>query len=171
MTEQGRKTKKIPILGKRGQGIFAIVDEEDYQTVARFRWYINPGGYVFMHRLEAVGQLSSFMHRLILKPEKGRIVDHVDGNPLNNTRVNLRICNSHENMRNTRLRTNNVSGYKGVYQEKGLWISQINKYGKTTRIGKHQTKEEAARAYDLKAIELYGDFARTNFSKEDYGLR
>lgn len=106
------------------------------------------------------------MHREIMRAPEGVLVDHRDGDGLHNWRENLRNCTDAQNKMNRKvISANNTSGYKGVSwsKKKRKWIAQsmINK--KHIFIGHFSTPEEAARAYDEKARELFGEFARTNF--------
>ena len=109
------------------------------------------------------------LHRAILNPPKKMVVDHINGNGLDNRRENLRVCTVAENTKNQRLPANNKSGYKGVHKNyKGdkRWSVNIMYKGKTRYVGRFDTPEEGARAYDAKAKELYGKFARLNFPEE-----
>lgn len=91
-------------------------------------------------------------------------VDHINENRKDNRLSNLRTCNNGENMRNRGPQKNNKSGFKGVYQDKksGKWISKINFESKAYHCGLYKNKEDAARAYDIKCLELHGEFAKTN---------
>jgi hypothetical protein len=93
-------------------------------------------------------------------------VDHIDNNPLNNRRQNLRICAPHENSMNQRAKKGCTSRFKGVHfrKKKGSWVSRITVCGERRYIGEFLSEEEAARAYDAEAIRLHGEFARTNAS-------
>jgi len=125
-------------------------------------WYCSPNG----HRQRRQATLS--IHRLITEAPKGMHVDHINGNPLDNRKSNLRICTHAENSNNTGPRKNNTSGYKGVYWAKRnkRWLAQITHNGKQVYIGHYKDKEEAARAYDAKAKELHGEYAYLNFPDE-----
>lgn len=92
------------------------------------------------------------------------LVDHIDGNRLNNRRYNLRTCDNHGNCRNRGKSKNNQSGYKGVFLRKktGTWICSITKNRKKVFLGDFKTKEEAALAYNEAAIRLHGEFAKLN---------
>ena len=106
------------------------------------------------------GQITMAMHRLIMGiQDGGPIIDHWDGNGLNNTRANLRVTEQPYNLGNSRRRKDNTSGFKGVSPNLGRWRSNVaGRY-----IGVFDTAEEAARAYDEKARELWGEFAQVNF--------
>lgn len=107
-----------------------------------------------------------FLHRLLMPTAS--YVDHVDGNPRNNTRSNLRKCTLSQNQGNRRLNKNNVSGYKGVgiHSQTGLWRARITvtKAGKSREkhLGLYETPEAAARAYNKAAVKYFGEFAKLN---------
>jgi len=105
------------------------------------------------------------MHRVILDAPMNMLVDHINGNGLDNRRENLRICTNTENLRNRGKDRDNTSGYKGVVIKKGekKFRAQIRVNQKTIHLGSFSTPEEAARAYDDAAREYFGEFAWTNF--------
>jgi len=102
------------------------------------------------------------MHRLIGNPPKGSIVDHINQNKLDNRRGNLRICGKSENAANSRLRRDNTSGYRGIFFERRRWRAGIHFKGHFVVIGRYDTREEAALAYNIAAIGVYGEFASLN---------
>ena len=93
----------------------------------------------------------------------GKSVDHRDGNRLNNSRANLRVCEHYENLRNRGKQKNNTTGFCGVYKNRDRYQAQIKMNGKCLYFGTYPTPEEAARAYDEAALKLHGEFARLNF--------
>jgi hypothetical protein len=106
------------------------------------------------------------MHRAVMGVEDKRYVDHQNHNGLDNRRKNLRIATWEENCWNKRKpNTNSSSIYKGVMWDKrrGNWQVMIGYKGKKIFIGYFDDEQEAARAYDAKAKELYGEFAALNF--------
>ena len=119
------------------------------------------------------------MHKFIMNAPKGMCVDHINHDGLDNRRENLRICTYSQNSQNKRRRVNSRSGYKGVYQipEKYKVRKRFQAYigdpntpatnKRNIRLGTYLTAEEAARVYDKKAKELFGEFAELNFP-EDY---
>lgn len=142
-------------------GAFTWVDEIDYARFGDLRWWLRDG---YVVRRE--GKKDVRLHRLILNAGLGDVVDHIDGDPLNNRRMNLRICTQAGNMRNRRkFKGTLTSKFKGVHKAKasGLWIAKIGFEGKQRHIGCFSTEEEAARAYDQEARRLFGEFARPNF--------
>jgi hypothetical protein len=105
-----------------------------------------------------------YLHRLLLEPPKGLEVDHINGNPLDNRRENLRLATRAQNNYNQVSGRKNTSGFKGVCWDKkrGMWKAQIRANGINYNIGHYHTPEEAHEAYKLKAVELHGEYA--NFS-------
>lgn len=154
----------VPLHGRGG--IFhgwTIVDIADVEKVRDIAWTLDPRGYVAGR--PPGFKSSTTLHRwLIFDGAKGKeVVDHADGDRLNNRRSNLRVCSSAENAKNTRLGQNNTSGAKGVSLDvNGKWRARIWKDRKEIRIGTFDTIEESAAAYDKAASELHGEFAATN---------
>ena len=105
------------------------------------------------------------MHRMIMQAPKGVEVDHINGNGLDNRRENLRLATRHENCRNARKQQGCSSRYRGVswYKTKQRWESRLNFNGRLYHLGYHDDEEDAARIYDNKARELFGDFVTVNF--------
>ncbi|MGB8225377.1 MAG: AP2/ERF family transcription factor [Sedimentisphaerales bacterium] len=155
---------------KLTQNKFAIVDQEDYEKLNANKWYAKRCGRNFYaHRKNGAGATMS-MHRQIMKPPRGYCVDHKNGDGLNNTRNNLRIVTTAENNYNKRKSLNvRSSKYKGVSIDKrtNKWRAIIYyKYIKI-HLGCFDSEEEAARAYDEAARELYGEYAMLNFTTEN----
>jgi hypothetical protein len=154
-------TKEIPLT----RGKFAIVDDDDYEYLSNHKWYaINSGGYATRSYVEDGKRIFVRMHRLIMNVPEGFIVDHIDGNTLNNQKSNLRICTRAENCRNRGLNKNNTSGYKGVMRNKSKnrWAAVVMYNREKVNCGHYKCKHEAATAYNLKAIELFGEYAWLN---------
>ena len=95
--------KQIPLTKNK----FTLVDDEDYELVNKYNWYFGAG---YARSMEKI-----LMHRLIMKAKKGQMIDHIDGNGLNNQRSNLRFCTHSQNMANKKGFKNTSSKYKGVY--------------------------------------------------------
>ena len=137
-----------------------IISSASLELILPYTWCVEGTGYVMSRTNgEAIK-----MHRLITNAPKGIFVDHIDGNPLNNRLDNLRLCLKQQNEFNTKIRSDNVSGYKGVSfdKRKHHYRAYITKDGKQYFLGYFSTKEEAAIAYNQKTTELFGAFARLN---------
>jgi hypothetical protein len=162
-------TKLIPL----SQGKHAIVDDEDYDFLVQWKWHLM-GRYAGRVITDSTTrkQQSVAMHRIILNTPQGMHTDHINGDGLDNRRENLRICTPSENIRNqkTRKRRTGDAQYKGTFfiKELGKWRAGVCVNGNTHYLGLFASEVDAARAYDQKARELHGDFARPNFS-EQYG--
>lgn len=106
-----------------------------------------------------------YLYRHILKADEGIVVDHINGNPLDNRKSNLRLCSQAENCYNSAKRSGAKSKYKGVSirDEAKPFRARLHKDGKEYHLGSFETEIEAAIAYDVKAKEMFGEFARLNF--------
>jgi hypothetical protein len=146
------------------EGLYAYVDAADYEWLSRWNWHTTSAGYAARHDKGK----TVLMHRLIMQPPKGMVVDHVDGSRSNNCRFNLRVCTRAENQRNQRKQRGAFSQYKGVYYQKqrGKIYVQYQFEGHAQKLGNFENEIDAARAYDYKAVELFGEFARVNFPRE-----
>lgn len=150
------------------RGYVALVDDEDFDWLSRWKWIVHthPRGYDTALRCvpaaEGGGQVK--MHRAILGARPGLVVDHINGNTLDNRRCNLRLCTHAENMRNRRPHKNNAVGFKGVnLHANGSYVARIRADGRNVRLGTFACPVEAARAYDAAARRFHGEFARLNF--------
>jgi hypothetical protein len=161
---QSTETDRRIIALSKGQ--FAIVDAADFDWLSRFKWHCvitNNIAYAYHCFCDkTVG-----MHRFIMKPGQSLVVDHIDGNGLNNTRGNLRICTREQNVHN-RKGGGKTSQYKGVCRKKHSkkWYAGIKKNEQHIHIGYFEREIDAAKAYDEKARQLFGEFAYLNFPNE-----
>ncbi len=149
------------------KGKHAIVDAADYPALARYKWYAQgpkKNGAFYAYRGHRGRTIS--MHRQIMKPPKGMVVDHINGNGLDNRRCNLRICTHLQNLQNTRRHRPGKSRFRGVYPRGDKWQASIQHDGKPLYLGLFDDECEAARARDRKALELAGEFAVLNFPDE-----
>lgn len=161
-------TREVPLT----RGYVALVDDEDFERVAAKKWtaLVRPRRVSAQHywregpKVKGVG-LGPF----IMEPPPGMQVDHANGDPLDNRRCNLRICTPEQNMQNRRtpLRAQRSTPFKGVQQvPSGRYRALVFANGREHWAGTHDTAEGAARAYDAKALEVHGEFARLNFPTE-----
>jgi len=107
------------------------------------------------------------MHREIIRAPEGLLVDHIDGNGLNNRKSNLRLCTHSQNTYNRRPNRNCSSRYKGIsfHKMSKKWEVAICCKGKREHLGRFDDEVKAALAYDRKAKQLFGEFAYLNFPK------
>jgi len=135
------------------------VDLDDINRVNEHEWFYS-NGYI----KALINDKWVTLHRFIMNPSAEQIVDHIDGDKLNNMKENLRLCSKAENQRNQKIHKNNTSGYKGVrWNEKDKrWRAYIRKDSKSIYIGNFKELKEAVIAYNNKAIELFGEFAKIN---------
>lgn len=136
-----------------------IVDDEDYEKFGSMKWCSsNKRGkwYVTSKR--------GYLARIILNAPKGSFVDHIDGNPLNNQRSNLRLSTNQENLRNRGKTKKNTSGFKGVSWDKITknWRAQIKFDYRIHFLGRFKTKEQAHEAYVNACYNLHGKYANPN---------
>jgi hypothetical protein len=156
---------------------FVLVDEEDYHFVSSFNWIVSVrhGRPARVFRAFYLGyekstrrsiRLNVSLHRLLLDVlESDVLVDHIDGNPLNNQRANLRIATRQQNAQNRngqRDRRQRSGEYLGVYRQGNRYRAQLVHNYKMYRLGLFDTPQEAALAYNAKAKELRGKFATLN---------
>lgn len=147
------------------------LDDED-AALLELKWYTNftKSGKLMRLQTEVFSlktgkRLTAIkLHRVVmgLLPHDPRIVDHIDGNPANNCKDNLRICSQAENVCNQAKGMRNTSGFKGAYwhKEKRKWLASIQANRKTIFLGYFDTPEEAHEAYCRAAKKYHGEFAR-----------
>lgn len=153
--------KKIPLT----HGKFAIVDDEDYEWLNQYKWCaVKIRNTYYAMRAEKGEHIA--MHREILGLVKGdgKQTDHRNHNGLDNWRCNMRVCTHSQNQHNQR-KQNGTSKYKGVswYKRDKKWRVCIQINERRICIGYFDNEIDAAKAYDTKAKELFGEFAYCNF--------
>lgn len=147
---------------KLTQGYVALVDDEDFDNVNQFEWHVSKCETKFYARRSLGKRKYQFLHQFIMG---SKWIDHIDDIGLNCQKHNLRKCTNSQNQMNSRPRKNTASKYKGVSKcsEANRWQSQIKLSGKIFYLGIFKDEIDAAKAYDTKAIELFGEFAYLNF--------
>jgi hypothetical protein len=150
------------------KGKVAIIDDEDAQFVLKHKWRARSNGKGWYARTNIrVGdkQRTITMHRMILDAPRGSVVDHINHNPLDNRRCNLRFASPSQSNYNARKHQDNTSGYKGVYYERDrkTFRASINHERVRYRLGRFPSAEEAARVYDTAARVFHGEYACLNF--------
>lgn len=138
-----------------------VVDECDYQRLNAYRWWsVDMGGYVYA--FTKIDGKRVGMHRLIVRAPEGKVVDHINGDTLDNQRSNLRVCLQSENMRNRKQSSHSSQPYKGVEACKGRWRARITVDGKRRHLGLFDLPEDAHKAYAAASKALHGEFGRAS---------
>lgn len=153
------------------RGLVTIVDEADAEAVLAHRWYANVSGSkrqrISARRNTWVNGKRGlvYLHRWLLNAPIGVEIDHINRNSLDNRRSNLRMASRSQNCANRPAATGT---FKGVtwHKDAQRWVAQIAVEGKNRHIGCFLTEEEAALAYDVAALDAFGEFAWLNFGGE-----
>lgn len=166
--------KKIPLTKDQ----VVLVDDEDFRWLSLWDWnayfdkkYSTPTYHArrTVHFKLPDGTPSSqtlLMSRFIMNPEYNEVVDHIDGDTLNNQKKNLRVCSHAENCRNRS--PQNGRKFKGITWSKASkkWTACLYLMGKRKHLGYFNDPSDAAHAYDIAARKTYGKFARLNFQRD-----
>lgn len=160
-------SKLIPLT----QGQNALVDDDVYEWASQYKWCFMRvyRHYGYAARAGTNPKRTIYLHREIARPVDGLVIDHINGDTLDCRRENLRLCTTKQNFRNAHPhRTGKLSPFKGIAKVGKKWQASITVDGKGVYLKRHATQEQAARAYDRAALKYFGDFARTNFPREEY---
>jgi HNH endonuclease/AP2 domain len=152
-------------------GYVSLIDDEDYPLISRSRWFLKIKKKKFFYARTATRvngkTVHVDMHRLLMNPLPGVLVDHINGNGLDNQRCNLRLATNAQNQQNRFARHGGSSRFKGVNFDPSRpnkpWRSQIYCNGVKHYLGRFNTEEEAALVYDATAQRLFGAFCNLNF--------
>jgi len=139
------------------------VDAADFDRLNQWTWHLHSGYAVRRQKGRVI-----LMHREIMQPPQGMVVDHKNHNKLDNTRANLRVCTRQENVCNRAKTGNTSSRFIGVYycKDRDKWRAEIQFEGKPTFLGYFTEEIEAARAHDRAAVQYFGEFAPLNLPEE-----
>lgn len=148
------------------KGVETIVDVEDLPQLLNHVWHANKTGNDGKYRarttiVDGDDRYTELMHRFIMEPGDGEIVDHINRNPLDNRKENLRLVDHSTNRRNTDT-INSETGYRGVFRNGKSFTARIHENGKQICLGTYETPERAAKAYDDYVVENYDEHAATN---------
>ena len=157
--------KRIDISTEMYPNTFTLVDDKDFEEFSEHRWYRTKICRVVRCVWVEKKMITIYMHRAITKVKKGQDVDHINHNPLDNRRSNLRLCTKSQNQHNQQPRKGCSSKYKGVSWNKQnkKWTASIRLNGKHKNLGHFYNEIFAAKVYDEKARELFEEFACLNF--------
>lgn len=151
---------RIFLYNKKGDKIAeAVIDEDDYEIVKDYKWGLK-GEYVYNAKYKIC------IHNAIMPVMEG-CVDHINGNPLDNKKTNLRKCTLRQNSLNRKLNRGKInSKYKGVtfypYNGKMKWQGRIRVNGNVISLGYFRDQKKAAKAYNEAAVKHFKEFARLN---------
>jgi len=145
------------------QGPVTMVDDDIFEELNKFKWQAHwyHNSFRAVRTIRTDGKKKALlMHRFIISAQKGDIVDHIDGNPLNNQRNNLRFCTLSQNQHNSKMRSDSTTGFKGVSRNGKGFRAQIMLNGQPIRLGTRSTPEEAHELYKEASEKYHGEFGR-----------
>lgn len=147
------------------EGKTTVLDFEDALRLlsAGLKVHFAASGYALVKERGNKGGGFTSLHRWLMGAKTGQYVDHINGDKLDNRRNNLRLTTQGLNRANSVKPNRGTSPYKGVCFQRGKWRARVIKDRQYYHCGFHDTAEQAARAYDEKALELFGEFANLNF--------
>lgn len=154
------------------KGLVALADPEFLHVLSRWNWRVKVCGarrYVVRTHNELVSgvrrSLTLRLHSIVI-PTSAYLIDHRNGNGLDNRSSNLRLATYSENAQNQSQRRRSSSKFKGVSRRGNHWVAVITKNGTQKYLGRFSSEEGAARAYDREAAALHGEFSRLNFAAD-----
>ena len=149
----------------------ALIDDEDFKMISKNKWYAHGlGDWVYAYRRITIkkgkSKLIAMSRQILNIIDNNYVVDHINGNTLDNRRRNLRIATHSQNMANRRKKVRKTSMYKGVslYKKDATkpWIVFIKVNRKTKYVGLYKTEREAAEVYNQNALRMYNQYAKIN---------
>ena len=147
------------------KGIVTIVDDADFEYLNQFKWYLlkSNSNYYAIRTKRPENKLIQ-LHRIVIQAKQGEIVDHINGNKLDNRKCNLRICTKSQNCQNRKISKLNKSGFNGVSWNirNKKWVAQIACNNQKIHIGFFNEPIEAAKAFNAAALKYHGEFANLN---------
>lgn len=144
---------------KLTQNQYALVDNEDFERLDKFKWHIKKQSNS-SYAARTKNNKTLRMHRIITDCPKDMVVDHINGDGLDNRKENLRVCTRKENSMNRKLNKNNSLNYKGVRLHTPSSKYQVRLRQK--HIGLFDCIHKAAKAYNKAALEMFKEFAKLN---------
>jgi len=155
---------------KLTRGQYALVDPEDFERLNQYKWHCTHFGYAIRAARNKSGkgsrQVAVYMHKLVCPVPEGAIVDHINRNPLDNRKANLRPATQKQNVWNRKfVRKGGRTHYNGIRWDKNRekWQVRLAINGRRESFGYYADEVEAARAYDRVIKQYRGQFAALNF--------
>lgn len=144
------------------RGRVAIVDVEDFEELNKYKWCYSENRSGNCWAMRTLKRKTVRMHRVIMDAPPAIFVDHINGDQLDNRKINLRLATRYENAHNHKIFSTNTSGYTGVsfHRRANKWRANIWYKNHAHHLGLFNSKEEASLAYEKKAKELFGEFRR-----------
>jgi len=145
---------------KLTQGKHALVDDEDYEELSKYKWHaVNTGNHLYARNSNGV-----YMHREVMNTPKGKYTDHINHDGLDNRKSNLRVCTNQQNCWNKSLQSNNTTGHQGVYfdgrpKRQKRWYVRFKLNGKKLSLGYFKNIEEAIKKQEDFVNNLCKDFS------------
>lgn len=150
--------------------VYTLVDDEDLEILSKHTWGMYHG---YVQRSYMVGRnpingkqinRSCTIHRVVMNAPKGTMIDHINGDKLDNRKINLRLCTNAQNQWNRGATRTSKTGFKGVYYCKRdkKWIARLGYMGKYFNLGSYTTALEAAKAYNGEVPKYHGEFGYLN---------
>lgn len=150
----------IPLANDKG---FAVVDIINLPLVVNFKWYMRTDRRrKARYATTKIGKSYFQLHHVVCPPPRGKLVDHEDGDGLNNRRSNLRVANEKQNHGNIGVTAKNTSGYRGVDKQGSKWRARLRKKSGDLNLGLFDDPTAAARAWNVAARQYFGKFAFQN---------
>ncbi len=149
------------------KGLHTMIDDDILDIFPTLKWQAmydrhTKKYYARCHQRIDGKDKTVLIHRIIMGAKKGEIVDHINGDTLDNRKCNLRLCTNAENCRNKKIHFDNTSGYKGIRKHENRWQAKITKDYKDYFLGEFKEAKDAALAYNEGAKKMFGEFARLN---------
>jgi|SRR5881394_122565 len=142
------------------KGFSALVDDTDFDWLSERKWsYSNGIAVTHFGKPDGIHQRIVRMHRIIMEAPEGVEVDHIDGNPLNNQRSNLRLASKFTQAHNQKIVSRNTSGFRGVHWHKGAkkWRAFIMSFGTRLHLGYFNDPQKASEAWNTAALKMRGE--------------
>lgn len=146
-----------------GNGMIALIDDEDYDRVSQFTWRVRPDGYAQRTWGEEGATKHQLLHRFVMNAKEDELVDHENGDRWDCRKENLRVATYSQNGANRK----SINAWRGIFQDGNRWKARIKVEGVNCYLGSFGTIEEAALAYDVAARRVFGRFAVLNFPDPD----